>query len=288
MAKFSVVLICHNESRWIINWITKMAVQKPDEFIVVDNASTDNSRNLIFRLKEKYGFRHIESLTNTGAFGGFITGCKEASNDFVSCYSPDDEVAPNYVEKMKQAMEDYPISDIYSCNAKIIREGKEYSRILFPYDTYISPDYAVKICKSGKAKMFNLIGMILRKQIVLDMWNRGGKYSKADFDAAFAYYLIFSKGIVNVADRLVTFRSYPNSWGAIGKTEEKKKAVIIAKELFSIDKKVYDRAIESRIWGTAYQLKQKIGLYVIMKLPKWIRELFYRWFYQYDWRIEKL
>jgi glycosyltransferase involved in cell wall biosynthesis len=287
--RFSVILITHNESRWLINWITKMAVQEPDEFIIIDNASTDNSQELIRCLIKKFPkIRLVELKENTGAFGGFIEGCREATNDFISCYSPDDEVASNYIAKMKQMMTDYPIADMYTCNAKVIREGKEYSRILYPYDTYISPDYMVKICKIGMAKMITTIGMIVRKQVVLDMWERGGKNTKADFDAAFGYYMIFDKGIVNCADKLVTYRSYPNSWGPSSKTKEKQEALAMAKYLFSYDPVVYNRAVESRIWGTAYQLKQKIGLKVIMKLPKWVREAFYRWFYNYNWRVEKL
>lgn len=286
---FSVVLICHNESRWLINWVTKMAIQDPDEFIIIDNASTDRSQTLIRYLMVKFPkIRLVEMKENTGAFGGFIEGCRQSTNDFVSCYSPDDEVAPDYISKMKQAMTDYPMSDIYTCNAKIIREGKEYHRVLFPYDTYISPDYMVKISKTGNAKMVNLIGMIVRKQIVLDMWERGGKDTIADFDAAFAWYMMLNKGLVNVADKLVTFRSYPNSWGVTKNAKDKNKALNVAKELFMVNPEVYKRAVESKLWGTGYQLKQRIGLWAIMKLPKFVREAFYRYWYRYDWRIEKL
>lgn len=289
MAKFTVVLICHNESRWLINWVSKMATQDPDEFIIVDNCSNDNSMAVLHYLQKKYSkIRIVYNPTNTGAFGGFITGCREATYDFVSCYSPDDEVAPDYISKMKKLMTDYPIVDIYTCNAKIIREGKEYSRILFPYDTYISPDYAVKISKAGYNKMLNLIGMIVRKQIVLDLWDRGGKNSEVNFDNHFAYYMIFSRGLVNASERLVTFRSYPNSWGSSGSGKQIKEALAIGKELFKPSQEVYNRAIESRIWGTAYQLKQKIALWGIMKMPKWAREVFYRWFYSYTWKVDKL
>lgn len=289
MAKLSIILITHNESHWLINRIENLAKQDPDELIIVDNASTDRSQILIRYLMVKYPkIKFVENKENSGAFGGFILGARVATNDFVGCYSPDDDVMPNYIAKMRQVMTDYPMVDIFTCNTKVIREGKEYSRGLFPFDAYISPDYMVKICKIGMAKMINIVGMAVRKQVMLDMWERGGKYMKADFDAAFFFYMIFNKGVVNVGEDITIFRSFPNSWGPRGKPKDKKEAQLMAKELFKVNPEVYKRAVESRIWGTAYQLKQRIGLWTIMKLPKWAREMFYRWFYQYSWKIEKL
>ena len=265
-----------------------MAKQQPDELIIVDDHSTDRSIELIKELQKQYKIKLVINDGPQGIFNAFIKGCQSTDAEWVCSLGCDDEVAPDFIDRMKNTMSKYPLTDIYTCNAKIIREGKEYARVLLPFDAYLSPDYMVKICSAGLGKMINLIGMVIKKQVVLDMWENGAKVSNTDFDAAFAYYMIFDKGLVNTAEKLITFRSYPNSLGATGKTKEKKKAEAIAKNLFSKKPIVYNRAVKSKIWAFRYQFAQKIALWGIMKLPKWAREMFYRWFYQYHWSVEKL
>jgi len=284
----AVILGNYNDSRFLINWVTKMAPQNPDELIIVDDRSTDNSVAVIQELQKRYRIKLVLNNGPQGCFGAFVKGCQSTDAEYVASWGCDDEPGKNYIHEMRQVVKQYPLVDMFSCNARVMREGREYERILFPFDVYISPDYMVKICKNGMGKMINLIGMVLKRQVLLDMWERGGKDSIADFDAAFAYFMMFSKGLVNLSEKLVTFRSYPNSWGARGKTEEKKKAILIAQELFKINPTVYDRAIESRIWGARYQWAQKVALWGIMKIPSWARRMFYRWFYRYSWKIEKL
>jgi hypothetical protein len=47
-------------------------------------------------------------------------------------------------------------------------------------------------------------------------------------------------------------------------------------------------AHESGIFSQKAQFLSFFALKNIMKLPKFMREMFYEWFYSYDWRIEKL
>jgi glycosyltransferase involved in cell wall biosynthesis len=287
--KVAVVLGNYNDSRFLINWVHKMAPQMPDELIIVDDRSTDNSVEVIKLLQKQYPvIKLVHNDGTKGCFGAFIKGCQVTDAEWVCSWGCDDEPNPGYIDSMIRAVQLYPNVDIISCNAKVVREGVAYDRILLPFDAYLSPEYMVKIYNAGLGRMINFVGMTLRKQVMLDLWEAGGKDSIADFDATFTCYMMFDKGLINLADQLITFRSYPNSWGATGDPKEKMKAIVIAKDLFSKNPAVLDRALRSNIWGAGYHWKQKIALWGIMKLPRWARMKFYKKFYSYSWRVEKL
>jgi glycosyltransferase involved in cell wall biosynthesis len=287
--KFSIILICHNESRWLIDWVNKMAIQEPDEFIIVDNASTDNSQELIHNLQKLYPkIRVIYNHENSGPFGGFILGAKISTNDFVACMSPDDEPKTDYVSKMRQAIKDYPLVDAYTCNTEVEREGLKYERVLFPFTAYISPDYAVKILKSGLSGKINLIGLVIRKELLLRLWEEGGKDLVINFDGLYSYFAIFDKGFVNIGEKLMTYRSFPNSWGSAGNKSKLWEARETQLRLFRKYPQVYKRVIESNLTDPGLHILSYIALWGIMKLPKWLRLRFYKWLYSTNWRINKL
>ena len=287
--RFSLVLICYNESRFLINWVEKMMAQNPDELVIIDNASTDNSQELIHYLCLKYPkIRPVFHTENSGAFKGYILGAREATGDFVACMSPDDEPKPGYIAKMKQVMTDYPIVDIYTSNCIVEREGLFYERVLFPFTAYISPDYAVKICKSGFSGKINLAGLVIKKELLLRLWEEGGKDLVINFDGLYSYFGFFDKGFVHVGEKLMLYRSYPNSWGVAEQKSKLWEARETQLKIFKNYPKVYQRVIESKLTDPKGHILSYFALWGIMKIPKWARLVFYKWFYSSSWKINKL
>ena len=68
--------------------------RKPDEIVVIDNASPDNTREVV---KEFQDIRYIRLAENTGSAGGFYEGVKIASenNDFVLTLDDDCDFKPD-------------------------------------------------------------------------------------------------------------------------------------------------------------------------------------------------
>jgi len=289
MSKIAIILPNFNDSRFIINWMKKFENQWPDEVIFVDDNSTDNSLKLVSHLQDMYFPLHVlQNEEKKGCFGALITACKHTDAEFISVWSCDDDVNPGYMNQMRAAIERYPLVDLFSCNANVIREGKEYKRILLPFDSYLSPDYTVKMFQAGYARNFNIIGNVIRRSVVQKFWDAGGKDMNANFDGMYCYSTMFSKGFVNLGDRLVTYRSYPNSFGAKGKWNEIQKSIRICKKIYSDLLALYTRAEAAGVWGTKAQVLSQIALRSIMLMPKWSREKFYDWLYSYDYRVEKL
>jgi glycosyltransferase involved in cell wall biosynthesis len=271
--------------------VAKMVAQGFEEIIIVDGNSTDNSLDLIKLLQKKHLETNIKVVVNKGVqspFGAFVTGCHSTDAEYISCWSADDYPLGNHLVRMKEAIKDFPLVDLYTCNALVFREGYQYKRTLLPFTAYISPDYAVKIFKAGFAKNINLCGMLMKRDMVLKCWQEGGKETKANFDCMFAFFMAFSKGFVNLHEPLAVYRSYPNSWGATGKAKNIVHAISKHKEMYLKYPEVYKRAVASGMWGKGVMWKSLIVLWGIMKLPKWIRLGFFDWFYAYNQEVEKL
>lgn len=290
MRTFAVILVTHNESRFLINWLENVGLENvgtyyKGELIVVDNASTDNTQELLRHCK---GIKVIRSKENLGPFGGFMKGCENTEAEFVACYSPDDEIGPSYFREMTEAIEKYPFVDLYTCNCVVRREGYFYSKTLFHNTSYISPDYAVKLCKAGYNRNINLCGMITRRSVLLELWESGGKDMDVNFDCLFSFFMIFDKGFVNVCSYLFTFNSYPKSWGASRNRDKLWKSIETQLNIYELFPHIYKRAIESKICSKERHIISGLTVKLIMYFPKWIRRLLYKKIYSYDWRSEKL
>lgn len=286
MQKIAIIIVHFNDTRFLINLIDKMLKQSPDDIIVVDDNSTEIDIETIKKLIPQV--KVIKNDLKKGPFGAFIKGCMATDCEYVSCWSVDDVPNYGYIGRMRYVIRLYPFIKLVSCNAKVVREGETYYRTLMPFDTYISPDYAVKIFKNGFAKQLNLIGSVVKKQYAINAWNNGGHSLKANFDGMYFFYTLFKTGLINLGNYLITFHSYNNGFGSTGRFEDIKEAIKIHRLYYQYDKKVYDRTIESKIWSMKNQYMTQIALWAIRYMPKWARGMFYKWFYKYDWRIEKL
>lgn len=287
MAKISVVLVIYNEYHWIINWMNKMMSQYPDEIIVVDDRSTEVSDERMRQLLPS-SVRLVKNDYPKGPFGAFTKGCSVARNTFVSCWSADDEPEPGYIKSISDTIDRYPFIDIITCNANVIREGKEYQRILLPFDAYISPDYMTKIFSKGHAKSLNIIGLVINKQIVLDCWEGGGKNLKANFDGMYAFLTMLERGFINLGQPLIKYRSFASGFGSTQKYYKIKHSIGVMNEYYKTIPPAYMRTVQSGIWSRKAQWLSQIALISMKILPYWARKIFYNWFYGYDWHVEKL
>jgi GT2 family glycosyltransferase len=99
----AVVIPNWNGARWLPACLDSIAAQslQPSEVIVVDNGSTDGSLEL---LRER-GVRVLELGHNTGFAFAANRGIEAASAESVALVNTDVELAPDWLERMTQALD---------------------------------------------------------------------------------------------------------------------------------------------------------------------------------------
>ncbi len=106
--KVSIIILCWNNAKYTRDCINQLYKVTPPgfELIVIDNASTDNTKDILLNLKKKYkDIRLIFNKKNLGFARGNNIGLRVASNSYI-CYLNNDTL-PQYgwLERMIDVLE---------------------------------------------------------------------------------------------------------------------------------------------------------------------------------------
>ena len=127
MVKASVIVPVFNRENLVVRCLDSILGQtlKPRELIVVDNASTDQTRQVVARWMESHKDSGIEmkllSETRQGACFARQKGLENATGDYVIFFDSDDEMLPGLLEKACRKVEDDPSLDIVCWKCRINR-----------------------------------------------------------------------------------------------------------------------------------------------------------------------
>ena len=113
----SVVIANRNDSKYLPRCIRSIVSQdvKPDEFILIDDESTDDSIEVIRREIAGHPFARLE--INPKNLGGVQTanlGLRMAKCKFVLFMGANDFILPRHFSRMKAALERYPQAGLWS------------------------------------------------------------------------------------------------------------------------------------------------------------------------------
>jgi glycosyltransferase involved in cell wall biosynthesis len=153
MARLSVVLTNYNHAWCLTRAIDAIANQSrpPDEFIIQDDGSTDNSIDVIMPYVEKYPFiTFVKNERNLGAIPAMQKVSSLATGDYLYGAGADDWVLPGFFKKAMKLFEQYPQAGLCCGNptAYIKETGELYQTEMMWADlpSFISPDdLSVKI-----------------------------------------------------------------------------------------------------------------------------------------------
>jgi glycosyltransferase involved in cell wall biosynthesis len=161
--KFSIVTISFNQAQFLERAIVSVLGQQAQnlEYIVVDPGSTDGSREIIERYREKLA--HIVFDKDDGPADGLNKGFMRASGDIFCCLNSDDEFEPGAFAHIESYFNSRPQVDVVCGHAYIIdADGRRLRRVWSdPYNhTLVAYGAAIQIQPSTfiRAKAFRQVG----------------------------------------------------------------------------------------------------------------------------------
>lgn len=101
--KISTIVTVYNLEKYVEECLCSLFAQTlpPDEIIVIDDCSTDNSASIIKKYAHK--IKYIKMPKNSGVLLAFIKGIEEATGDILSFLDGDDIWRSNKLEEITQA-----------------------------------------------------------------------------------------------------------------------------------------------------------------------------------------
>ena len=98
--------------------------RQPDEIIVIDDASTDDSREVIRGFMAQLPqLRMLENPERLGAVGALNRGLREATGEAVYCAAADDATDPGFVDAVLSALEAHPEAALACAEARVIDDS---------------------------------------------------------------------------------------------------------------------------------------------------------------------
>ena len=103
----SILMAVYNVSRYLPKCLDSIMVKTLDDFelVVVNDGSTDDSRNILSRYERVSRVRVIDQ-DNAGVSAARNRGLDEARGEYVTFIDPDDYVSPDYLKVLYEAIRD--------------------------------------------------------------------------------------------------------------------------------------------------------------------------------------
>jgi glycosyltransferase domain-containing protein len=124
----SVLLCNYNDSRFLPDSLGAICTQTrpPDEVVVVDDGSTDNSVEIIQSFARRYPFvRLVRNEQNRGLIYSINRALGEARSQFVVWAAADDRLLPNFLERNIECLIQNPSAQMTVSRLATFRNGSE-------------------------------------------------------------------------------------------------------------------------------------------------------------------
>lgn len=126
LVRLSVILPNRNHATLLPRALSALERQtRPaDEILVIDDASTDDSRDVIRGFMPRLSnLRLLENPDRLGAVGALNRGLREATGDVVYCGASDDATDPTLFATLTGALEAHPSAALACAEARLVDEA---------------------------------------------------------------------------------------------------------------------------------------------------------------------
>ncbi|MBF0560657.1 MAG: glycosyltransferase family 2 protein [Alphaproteobacteria bacterium] len=220
----SVVISNYNHGHFLAEALAGVldSPSPPDEVILVDDASEDQSLDLAKDFARRYPFlRVIANATNHGALEATNIGMRAATGTYVGLFNADNPVSPALVPAVRRVLATHPGIGVVGCGA-VIRRVDTGSERIYGFDipglTFDS-DHVAVLAPQAVAEVYRrgylwiaTAGALLRRDLICEL---GGMRADLDWlsDWFAVHTLALRYGAALVDRPFVLIREDTDSYG---------------------------------------------------------------------------
>lgn len=232
LPSLTVVMPNYNHGRYLPTSLQAIVDQSvaPLEIIVIDDASTDNSLEVLSEFERKHpNLKVYRNEKNQGVVYNLKRGFELARGQFLLFTAADDKVEPGFFEKSLRLLAEHPQAGL-SCTLSTWRyaaTGLTWHMGVGMVDRprYLSPDELVRVAKRGKLAISSSSVLIRR-----DAFQEFGGFRR-DLDWHSDWFLYhacaFRYGVCVVPELLSVFNILPNSHYSTGRRRPEHRQVLV-------------------------------------------------------------
>lgn len=225
----SAVVINYNHGHYIDQCIQSLLRQTrcPDEIVIVDDASTDNSQEILEKFRTHPKIRIFRNETNLGAERAVNVGFGLATSTYVFGLAADDYPLVNFVERCLDAAEKNPGVGVICSIPTFQDEGR--SALLTEPNVYLSrlfsPEDLIMAYSPSRLWVAGHASIVRRDLLVEAGGNLPALRWHSDW---FALHSIgFRAGVFFINESLSVMRRSANSYSSVGKRKRSNRKKII-------------------------------------------------------------
>ncbi|MBP3821315.1 glycosyltransferase family 2 protein [bacterium] len=160
MKKVSIIIPCYNKGKYVKDAIESALHQTYQniEIVCVNDASTDDSGEILKEFSKKYEIKLIENENNMGVVYSRNCAIEASSGDYILPLDADDTIEPSYVEKAAEILNSRPDIGVVYCQYRYF--GKSNRKIILPNVTkeYLLYSSCISSCSMFRRTDFLSIG----------------------------------------------------------------------------------------------------------------------------------
>ena len=218
LPSLSVVIPNYNHGRFIREALTAVLEQSvpPREVVVVDDASTDDSREVVAALAERHpSVRLLHHERNQGPVAALQHGLEICTGDYVTFFAADDKALPGYFERSLRLLARHPSAGLCSALVRLMAEtgedlGPFHSARISETECFVPPQRFLETYELW-GNWIVTYSVIYRRAAVLEL---GGLDARLDpvSDALLCLTLPARHGACFIPEPLVMWRKLDTSY----------------------------------------------------------------------------
>lgn len=255
--KISIAIATYNGERFLREQLDSLYNQTriPDEVIVCDDCSNDNTVVILEEYHQKYGLKYYINEKSLGVNGNFFKAISLCSGNYICICDQDDIWMPNKIETLYNAIKKYDNTKPCCVSSRVIHINASGEQI-FNNNTKIQNTEGwfatfTTNCSQGCTMILNQ----KLKDKVLQIFTSSDNANHIMYDALIGYVAAIEGNKINLGNRLMFYRHHSSNvdWKLLDKQPTFKERVKKMPTFYPFleDKKIHALALLSTIYKDA-------------------------------------